>query len=86
MKITTNAQRKDRKNLVKAIAEITGQASKYNGAPVFPYTVGNLVIERDGSITTEDEAGMSSFPTLKRRSANKKAQHCSIDLRTILCF
>ena len=61
MKITTNAQRKDRKNLVKAIAEITGQASKYNGAPVFTYMVGNYTVERDGSITTEDEVGMSSL-------------------------
>ncbi len=61
MNITTNAQGKDRKNLVKAIAEITGQAAKYNGAPVFTYTVGNLVIERDGSITTEDEAGMQTL-------------------------
>ncbi len=61
MNTTTNAQGKDRKNLVKAIAEITGQAAKYNGAPVFTYTVGNLVIERDGSITTEDEAEMNSL-------------------------
>ncbi len=61
MNAKTNAQGKDRKNLVKAIAEITGQAAKYNGAPVFTYTVGNLVIERDGSITTEDEAGMNSL-------------------------
>ena len=61
MNAKTNAQGKDRKNLVKAIAEITGQAAKYNGAPVFTYTVGNLIIERDGSITTEDDSGINSL-------------------------
>ena len=40
MNAKTNAQGKDRKNLVKAIAGITGQAAKYNGAPAFTYTVG----------------------------------------------
>ena len=61
MNAKTNAQGKDRKNLVKAIAGITGQAAKYNGAPAFTYTVGNYTVERDGSITTEDEAGMKNL-------------------------
>jgi hypothetical protein len=54
MNIKTNAQGKERKNLVKAIAGITGQAAKYNGAPVFTYTIGNITVERDGSITADD--------------------------------
>ena len=54
MNAKTNAQGEDRKKLVKAIAEFTGQAAKYNGAPVFTYTVGNITVERDGSITAED--------------------------------
>lgn len=66
MNAKTNAQGKDRKNLVKAIAEITGQAAKYNGAPVFTYTVGNYTVERDGSITTEDEAGMKTLAAVLR--------------------
>ena len=61
MNAKTNAQGKDRKNLVKAIAGITGQAAKYNGAPAFTYTV-----ERDGSITTEDEAGMKTLAAALR--------------------
>ena len=63
MNITTNAQGKERKNLVKAIAEITGQAAKYNGAPAITYMVGNFTVERDGSITTEDEVGMKNLAT-----------------------
>lgn len=66
MNAKTNAQGKDRKNLVKAIAGITGQAAKYNGAPAFTYTVGNFTVERDGSITTEDEAGMKNLAAALR--------------------
>lgn len=66
MNAKTNAQGKDRKNLVKAIAGITGQAAKYNGAPAFTYTVGNYTVERDGSITTEDEAGMQNLAATLR--------------------
>ena len=54
MNITTNAQGKERKNLVKAIAEITGQNARYNGAPGFTYIIGNITVERDGSITADD--------------------------------
>ena len=68
MNAKTNAQGKDRKNLVKAIAEITGQTAKYNGAPGFTYTVGAYKVERDGSITTEDEAGIHTLASeLKNR-------------------
>ena len=66
MNAKTNAQGKDRKNLVKAVAGITGQAAKYNGAPAFTYTVGNFTVERDGSITTEDEAGMKTLAAALR--------------------
>ena len=66
MNVKTNAQGKDRKNLVKAIAGITGQVAKYNGAPAFTYTVGNFTVERDGSITTEDEAGMKNLAAALR--------------------
>ena len=66
MNAKTNAQGKERKNLVKAIAGVTGQAAKYNGAPAFTYTVGNYTVERDGSITTEDEAGMKTLAAVLR--------------------
>ena len=74
MNAKTNAQGKDRKNLVKAIAGITGQAAKYNGAPAFTYTVGNYTVERDGSITTEDEA------EIKTLAAALREQGFEIDL------
>ena len=71
MNAKTNAQGKERKNLVKAIAEITGQAAKYNGAPAFTYTVGSYTVERDGSITTEEVAGMKN---LRRPSGNRDSR------------
>ncbi len=67
MNAKTNAQGKERKNLVKAITEITGKAAKYNGAPKFTYTVGNFTVERDGSITAEDEVGMRTLAAALRK-------------------
>ena len=66
MNAKTNAQGKDRKNLVKAITEITGKAAKYNGAPKFTYTIGNFTVERDSSITAEDEVGMRTLAAALR--------------------
>ena len=66
MNINTNAQGKDRKNLVNKMAEILGTKAAYNGAPKFTYTIGNFTVERDGSITTEDEAGMRTLAAALR--------------------
>ena len=66
MNINTNAQGKDRKNLVNKMAGILGTKAAYNGAPKFTYTIGNFTVERDGSITTEDEAGMRTLAAALR--------------------
>ena len=66
MNINTNAQGKDRKNLVNKMAEILGTKAAYNGAPKFTYTIGNFTVERDGSITTEDDAGMRTLAVALR--------------------
>lgn len=68
MNAKTNAQGKDRKNLVNQMAEILETKAAYNGAPSFTYTVGNYTVERDGSITTEDENGIQTLAAeLKNR-------------------
>ena len=68
MNAKTNAQGKERKNLVNQMAEILGTKAAYNGAPSFTYTVGNYTVERDGSITTEDENGIQTLAAeLKNR-------------------
>ena len=66
MNAKTNAQGKERKNLVNRMAEILGIKAAYNGAPGFTYTVGNYTVERDVSITTEDEVGMKTLAAALR--------------------
>lgn len=53
MKIKTNAE--NRKDIVKAVSEITGHPSKYLGVPSCRYQVGDCFIEKNGEVVTEDE-------------------------------
>lgn len=53
MKFKTTAE--NRKDIVKAIEEITGIKSIYVGAPTFCYKVGDFSIDKDGSVETENE-------------------------------
>ena len=40
----------NRKELVKAMAEILGEPSKYLGPPSFGYQIGGAIVDRDGNI------------------------------------
>lgn len=53
MKIKTNAE--NRKDVVKAAAEILNMPSKYLGVPSCNFQVGNCIIDRAGIVETEDE-------------------------------
>lgn len=55
MRIETIAE--NRKEMAKAIAEFTGVEMQYAGAPSFAYLIGHLVVNRDGSITSEKDEG-----------------------------
>lgn len=46
---------KNRKDLVKAVSEFTGENARYMGAPTFSYTVGVYTIDKAGSITSDSE-------------------------------
>lgn len=61
MRIETTSD--NRKAMVQAIGAFMGQDIHYMGPPTFNYTVGQLVIDRDGVITSEDD---SSEDNLKR--------------------
>lgn len=52
MKIKTNIE--NRKELVKAVAEILGEPSRYLGPPSFAYQIGGVTVDRDGNIEIED--------------------------------
>lgn len=53
MKLATTAE--NRKDVVKAMGEITGEKAKYQGPPSFAYQVGEYTIDRDGNVEHESE-------------------------------
>lgn len=60
MKIETKTA--DRKAMVKAISEFINEEPHYVGPPSFAYTVGNLLVDRAGAITAEEECdGLKEF-------------------------
>ena len=56
MQINYNVSGSDRKQLVAAIAQHTGEKPKYLGAPGFAYQVGSFTISVDGKVTIEDNS------------------------------
>lgn len=56
MIINYNVSGSDRKRLVAAIAEHTGEKAKYLGAPGFAYQVGGYTVSVDGQVTIEDSS------------------------------
>ena len=54
MQIDYNVSGSDRKQLVAAIVQHTGEKAKYLGAPDFAFQVGEFTVSVDGKVTTED--------------------------------
>ncbi len=46
----------DRREMVQAIAERLGSPAVYLRTPTYAYRIGNLTVERDGSIISDDDA------------------------------
>ena len=51
-----NTHPENRKEMVKAICELTGMNATYLFTPTYAYQVGPITVSRDGSIDCEDEA------------------------------
>ena len=51
-----NTHPENRKEMVKAICELTGMNATYLFTPTYAYQVGSIIVSRDGSINCEDEA------------------------------
>lgn len=51
-----NTHPENRKEMVKAICELTGLTSTYMGMPSAAYQIGPITVSRDGSIDCGDEA------------------------------
>ena len=56
-----NTHPENRKEMVKAICELTGLTSTYMGMPSAAYQVGPITVSRDGSIDCEDEALLTTL-------------------------
>lgn len=56
-----NTHPENRKDMVRAICELTGLPSAYMGMPSAAYQIGPITVGRDGSIVCEDEAMLSSI-------------------------
>ena len=50
MKANYNKTGTERKELVNAIAEITGQESKYMRMPTCAYEIGDITVDKDGGV------------------------------------
>ncbi len=58
----------DRKAMVKTISEALGIPSKYLGVPSCAYQIGSITIDRNGVLTTDDEAeGERAMAALKEQ-------------------
>lgn len=56
-----NTHPENRKEMVKAICEMTGMNATYLFTPTYAYQIGPITVSRDGSIDCEDEAMLSAI-------------------------
>ena len=56
MRINYNVTGPERKKLVQAISELTGEPMKYKGAPTFGYEVGSYYIDKTGVLIGDDSS------------------------------
>lgn len=54
MQIKFQVEGTRRKELVSAISALTGTSSKYKGPPSFAYAIGDIEVDRDGTIFIDD--------------------------------
>lgn len=55
----------NRKELVKRIEALTGEKSRYTFMPRCAYEIGAFAVEKDGTLTVQDDADQSVIDTLK---------------------
>ena len=58
MKANYNLAGTKRKELVQAIAEITGEKADYMRMPTCAYEIGNITVDKDGGVSCSDEEEM----------------------------
>ena len=63
MNITLNAT--DRKPLVKAISELTGEKAVYLKTPTYAYKIGDYTVTREGNLKVPDGLDAETLQQLK---------------------
>ena len=71
MEVKFNVTGNERKELVTAIAEITGEKPRYKGVPSCAYQIGCFTVDRVGTFTCENEAGDVEMEKLLTNLADK---------------
>lgn len=64
-----------RKDLVKALSTITGEAAKYQGAPTFAYQVGFITVDKNGNLHMDDHADPDMVQALIDQLNERGFQH-----------
>ena len=54
MELKYNVKGERRKQLVKALEDTLGVKSEYMGVPTFAYRIGKVMVDRAGTVTSED--------------------------------
>lgn len=61
MKLTFNVTKETKKAFVNVLAEITGNKPVYQFTPTYAYTIGDLTVNRDATLTAPDGKDLSSL-------------------------
>lgn len=84
MKIEFNLMETERKELVKAISEITGIEPVYRYAPTFAYEIGCFTVTKDGALEFDDKIAKEEIERLLKQLESKgftfEEQDSSIEL------
>ena len=64
-----------RKDLVKVLSTITGEAAKYQGAPTFAYQVGYISVDKSGNLHMNDHADPDLVQALIDQLNERGFQH-----------
>lgn len=78
--MTIQTRTENRKTLVKAVSEFTGQEQTYMGPPTFAYKVGVLTIDRNGVITSESEEGCEELKSFLAEHGFVEAEKTNLEI------
>lgn len=61
MKRNFNVTKENRKAFAKAISDLTGEPAVYKFMPTYSFEIGNLTVNRDGTLSAPDDADLTAL-------------------------